>query len=124
MPTRAIGIRVFHGYLHRDGYAVLFRATPPLRNLRGAVPANAYRYVCGVGPGSAQPLPADGGELIFTCVRSPIAPGQHYAIETRILRLENGLLSPPVFGDFIRSYCVPQSARTPTRSRCIPERTA
>lgn len=101
-PARAIGIRVRHGYLDRDGYAVIVRATPPLRNLHGTPPANAFRYVCGVGPQSAQPLSPDGGELTFANVKAPVAAGQHYAVEARIVRIEDGLLSPPVVANFIR----------------------
>lgn len=102
LPDNTIGIRVEHDYANRDGYQVIVRATAPLSSLAHGVPDTAYRYVCGVGPQSAQALPPDAGELVFAGVRSPVAAGQRYGVEARVVRIGDGMMSVPVYGDFIK----------------------
>lgn len=103
LAADALGIRVEH-WINDDvsRYQVCVRATPPTCSPGRKPQPNDLRSVCGIGPASFQPLPASGGEAIFTPVKHPILVGQRYAAEARIIRVEDGIASDSIYAEFRR----------------------
>lgn len=60
--------------------------------LRGRV-----RLIRGISPNSALALPRTGGTIVFNHARFGVEPGQHFAVEARIVRLSDGAASPALF---------------------------
>ena len=99
----AVGIEVTHGIAVTAGLLVLVRATGPMPT-PGHTPAlTDLRYVCGVGPASAQALPASGTPLVFSPTKYVVQDGQRYGVEARVVRTADGTVSAPVYGDFLKS---------------------
>lgn len=98
-----VGLAVHHRIENLADLLVLVRMTPA-----GSFPGDGpnvtdYRLVRGVTPDSAQPLPATGGQLLFTPARFIVNDGERYGVEARVVRATDGLASPAVFGDFLKS---------------------
>jgi hypothetical protein len=100
--SRAFVFQVTHAMDALAGYVVLMKITPPSpTDARAPVPLQA-RSICGLGPQSAAPLPPSGGTVSFTDTRFAIEPGQRFGATATIVRLQDGLASPPVFFDLLR----------------------
>ena len=98
----AIAIRVHHAYAVTDGCLVLLRSTAPTEKRARALDPTRFRYVCGLGPLSALPLPPSGGVLVFSPAACPVPDGRRFGVEARIVRTADGMTSPPVYGDFVK----------------------
>ena len=97
-----VGLEVYHGYTTTTGLQVLVRATAAMPSL-GRVPRpEQCLYVRGVGPASAQALPASGGSVNFGPTKFVVDGGQRYGVDVRIVRTADGMVSRPAFGDFIK----------------------
>jgi hypothetical protein len=98
----SLGFELDHGITTVAGYRVLVRATPAMVTL-GRTPRPAdCAYVCGLSPASAAALPASGGTVTFSPTKYIVDPDQRYGLEVRIVRIADGMVSGPVFRDFIK----------------------
>lgn len=97
-----IAIVVHHDYRTTEGYLVVVRVTAAIEDSARTPKPGDYHYVCGLSSASAQPLPASGGRLIFSPVRTPVKRGQRFCVEARIMRVSDGTVSTSVYGDFVK----------------------
>ena len=94
--------RVVHGYEALEGYALLVRVTPGTRGPGRAPRPSDARYVCGIDPKSAAPLVPSGDVVTFTGAQVSVDNGKRMGFEIRIVRLRDGMPSPPLFRDTVR----------------------
>jgi hypothetical protein len=102
-PDNTMSIVLQHFLPDPAGHLVLVRATPPMPTRARRPQKGMLRYVRSFGPDSSAPLPASGGAVTFSPVRHEVQAGQRYGVEVRIVRIEDGLMSMPVYGDFVKS---------------------
>ena len=97
-----LALDIFHSYTVITGLSVIVRATAAMPTVAVKPRPDNYRYVRGVSPNSAQPLVASGGSLSFSPTRYIIGAGERFGVETRVVRNADGIMSNPLFGDFIK----------------------
>ena len=100
--THTVAIVITHSYTVLTGLSVIVRATPAMPTVAVKPLPGDYRYVMGVSPSSAKPLLVSGSDLLFTPSRFIIGNGERYGVEARIVRTADGIMSNPVYGDFIK----------------------
>ena len=94
--------RVHHGFETLAGYSLLVRVTPATQGPGRAPEVANARYVCGIGPQSAAPLPPTGETVTFPGAPVAVADGKRMAFEVRILRNCDGMASQPLWRDVVR----------------------
>lgn len=98
-----VSFTVTHGITTITGLQVVVRATPAMSSVARKPREGDYRLVCGANDDSAKVLPASGTVLDFAPSRYAVETGKRYGVEVRVVRSADGTMSPPVFGDFIKS---------------------
>lgn len=98
----SVGITITHSISVVTGLQVLVRMTPQMISTARAPRLTDYRYCRGVSPNSALPLTASGTDLIFTPTIFEVGDGERYGVEARVVRTADGIMSNPIFGDFLK----------------------
>jgi hypothetical protein len=91
--TRELVFSVTYASLPDGGYAMFVRATPTTVSPGRNPYKGSLRYVRGAGPESVFPLPPPGGVVRIDSIAFDLKPGMPYAVEVRIVRLEDGASS-------------------------------
>ncbi len=97
-----LSVIVNHAIASTAGLQVLVRMTDAMKTVAVTPTSNDVRYVRGALPASAAAVPVTGGTLSFTPTRFLVADGQRYGVEVRIVRTADGIMSRPIYGDFIK----------------------
>lgn len=112
--TSTLRLRVHHG-LRAEGFRLVVAMSPATPRQSRKPDRRNGRHVRGWGEASTAPLPASGGEVVFTGCRYAVEPGQRFGVWLRVVRESDGLSSAEMALDFIR----PESADTPAEGEGV-----
>ena len=98
----ALGISITHAISPLTGLQVIVKMTPAMATVARAPQETDYRLCKGPNSGSAQTLTASGTDLTFNSTVYSINDGERFGVEARIVRTADGIMSMPVYGDFIK----------------------
>lgn len=101
-PANTLGITIGHSLTTLTGLSVIVRMTPAMPTVAREPRFSDYRFVRGVSPSSATPMISDDELYLFTPTKFLVTEGQRYGVEVRVVREADGLMSFPVYGDFIK----------------------
>lgn len=99
----SVGLELDHTEPATTGLVVLVRATAAMKSTACTPVPGQHRYVCGLGPASCQPLGPSGSTLTFSPTKYVVNDGQRYGVEAQIVRLADGVMGLPAYGDFFKS---------------------
>lgn len=102
LPADTIAFRVTYRLPDPSGYRLLVRVANATVSSARKVQMRDFRYVNGISPASAQPLPQTGEPITFTSPRLSLSPGSRYGIEVRLINAD-GIAGESIAREYVRS---------------------
>lgn len=100
----ALRLKITHCMGPADGLLLVVKATAPSPSPARKPRAKEARMVHGLNARSAVPLPLSGGEVEFSGIRYPVAPGQRFGVVVQIVRGDGALAGRSAWFDLTMPY--------------------